>query len=167
MSLAPKWIAVGIGAVTGGLLGVVLGTSVFSDDEPRTNLITVTLPATTTTTSIAPVTTVADTPLAVAPEDSSNPSVATSVFAECDVFVDAGSELPVQLCDRSETVRLVQNLLSANGFDVFPDGKFGPDTAAVVVDFQRSVDLRPNGVVDAFTFRALCEGSAVDICSTG
>lgn len=166
MSIAPKWIAVGIGAVAGGLLGVVLGTTVFGDDEPRTNLITVTLPATTTTTTV-PVTTVADAPLAVAPEDSSNPSVATSVFAECDDFVDAGSELPVQLCDRSETVRLVQNLLSANGFDVFPDGKFGPDTAAVVVEFQRSVDLRPNGVVDAFTFRALCEGSAVDICSTG
>jgi peptidoglycan hydrolase-like protein with peptidoglycan-binding domain len=164
MGVASKWIAVGAGAIAGGSLGVVLGTTVFGDDEPRTNIITVTLPTTTTTTTVAPTTTVVDEPLAEAPSDTVAPG---PTFPECDTFVDSGPDLPVELCDRSDTVRLVQNLLSANGFDVIPDGKFGSSTAEAVVAFQRSVELAPDGVVDAFTFRALCDNSAVDICVTG
>jgi peptidoglycan hydrolase-like protein with peptidoglycan-binding domain len=163
MKVAPKWIGVGIGAVAGLITGVVLGTTVFGDDEPRTNLVAVTLPSTTTST-VAPTTTVADEPLAAAPSDTATSAL---TFAECDTFVDSGPDLPVALCNQSDTVRLVQNLLSANGFDVIPDGKFGPSTAEAVVAFQRSVELTPDGIVDAFTFRALCDGSAVDICVTG
>ena len=163
MSVAPKWIAIGVGAVAGTLVGVLLGVTVFGDDEPRTNLVPVTLPATTTTT-VAPTTTVADTPLAVAPGETSAP---TTTFPDCDTFVDSGPDLPVELCDRSATVRLVQDLLRGNGYEVFSDGKYGPETAEAVVAFQRSVELAPDGVVDAFTFRALCDGSAVDICATG
>ena len=164
MGIAPKWIAVGVGAIAGGLVGIVLGTTVFGDDEPRTNIITVTLPTTTTTTTLAPTTTVVDEPLAAAPSDT---AVSTPAFDTCESFVDSGPDLPVELCDRSDTVRLVQNLLSANGFDVIPDGKFGPETAIATVEFQRSVGLDDDGVVDAFTFRALCDGSAVDICAIG
>ncbi len=165
VSVAPKWTGVGIGAVAGLLVGVLLGTTVFGDDESRTNLVTVTLPATTTTT-VAPTTTsaVSDEPLAAAPSDTAAPG---PTFPECDSFVDSGPDLPVELCNQSDTVRLVQNLLSANGFDVIPDGKFGPSTAEAVAAFQRNVELTPDGVVDAFTFRALCDGSAVDICVTG
>ncbi len=164
MNGAPKWIAVGVGAVAGGVFGVVLGTTVFSDDEPRTNLITVTLPSTTTSTTFAPTTTISDAPLAVAPEDTTS---SRPTFADCDTFTDVGGDLPLRLCDRSDTVRLIQNLLSGNGFDIVPDGKFGPDTAEAVAAFQESVDLRADGVVNAFTFRALCDGSSVDICATG
>ena len=163
MSFAPKWIGVGVGAVAGVLVGVLLGLTVFGDDEPRLNLVAVTLPA-TSTTSTAPTTTVVDAPLAAAPGETSAPP---STFAPCETFVDSGPDLPVELCDRSATVRLVQDLLRSNGHDVFSDGKFGPETAEAVVAFQRSVELRPDGVVDAFTFRALCDGSAVDICVTG
>jgi peptidoglycan hydrolase-like protein with peptidoglycan-binding domain len=163
MSVAPKWIGVGIGAVAGLLVGVLLGTTVFGDDEPRTNLVAVTLPPATTTT-VAPTTTVGDEPLAAAPSDTASPG---PTFPECDTFVDSGPDLPVELCNQSDTVRLVQNLLSANGFDVIPDGKFGRSTAEAVVAFQQSVELTPDGVVDAFTFRALCDRSAVDICVTG
>lgn len=164
MSIAPKWIGIGVGAVAGVLAGVLLGLTVFGDDEPRTNLVTVTLPATTTSTTVAPTTTVADEPLAAAPSEAGEP---IPTFADCESFVNSGPDLPVELCDRSDTVRLVQNLLSANGFDVIPDGKFGPETAIAAVEFQRSVGLDADGVVDAFTFRALCDGSAVDICATG
>lgn len=164
MSIAPKWIGVGVGAVAGVLVGVLLGVTVFGDDEPRTNLVTVTIPATSTTTTVAPITTMADAPLAAAPSETATTS---PVFAECESFVDSGPDLPVELCDRSATVRLVQDLLRGNGHDVFSDGKFGPETAEAVVAFQRSVELRPDGVVDAFTFRALCDGSAVDICVAG
>ena len=165
MSIAPKWIGVGIGAVAGVFVGVLLGLTVFGDDEPRTNLVTVTIPLTTSTT-VAPTTTVVDAPLAAAPSESGATTTVTT-FAECESFVDSGPDLPVELCDRSATVRLVQDLLRGNGYDVFSDGKFGPETAAAVVAFQRSVELRPDGVVDAFTFRAMCDGSAVDICVTG
>lgn len=163
VNIAPKWFGVGIGAVAGVLVGVLLGLTVFGDDEPRLNLVAVTLPATSTTT-IAPTTTVTDSPLAPAPSDTTSPP---STFAPCDTFIDPGPDLPVELCDRSASVRLVQDLLRGNGHDVFSDGKFGPETAAAVVAFQRSVELPPDGVVDAFTFRALCDGSAVDICVTG
>ena len=163
VSIAPKWIGVGIGAVAGVVVGVLLGLTVFGDDEPRTNLVTVTLPATTTST-VAPTITVVDTPLAAAPSES---TTTNPVFAECESFVDSGPDLPVELCDRSATVRLVQDLLRGNGYEVLSDGKFGPDTAEAVVTFQRSLELRPDGVVDAFTFRALCDGSAVDICAAG
>ena len=165
MSIAPKWIGVGIGAVAGMLVGVLLGLTVFGDDEPRTNLVTVTIPVTTTTT-IAPTTTVADAPLAAAPSESGS-TTTNPTFAECESFVDSGPDLPVESCDRSATVRLVQDLLRGNGYDVVSDGKFGPETAEAVAAFQRSVELRADGVVDAFTFRALCDGSAVDICVTG
>ena len=164
MSIAPKWIGVGIGAVAGVFVGVLLGLTVFGDDEPRTNLVTMTLPATTTST-VAPTTSVADAPLAAAPSETT--TTTNPAFAECESFVDSGPDLPVELCDRSATVRLVQDLLRGNGYDVFSDGKFGPDTAEAVVTFQRSLELRPDGVVDAFTFRALCDGSAVDICAAG
>lgn len=164
MNIAPKWVGVGIGAVAGVVVGVLLGLTVFGDDEPRTNLVTMTLPATTTST-VAPTTSVADAPLAAAPSETT--TTTNPAFAECESFVDSGPDLPVELCDRSATVRLVQDLLRGNGYDVFSDGKFGPDTAEAVVAFQRSVELRPDGVVDAFTFRALCDGSAVDICVTG
>lgn len=163
MSIAPKWIGVGVGAVAGVLVGALLGLTVFGDDEPRTNLVTVTLP-TTTSSTVAPTTTVADAPLAAAPSET---TTTNPTFADCESFVDSGPDLPVELCDRSATVRLVQDLLRGNGYDVVSDGKFGPDTAEAVSAFQRSVELRADGAVDAFTFRALCDGSAVDICVTG
>jgi peptidoglycan hydrolase-like protein with peptidoglycan-binding domain len=56
----------------------------------------------------------------------------------------------------NETVRRLQERLSASGFDVGPaDGKFGPRTERAVRDFQRSQGLRADGVVGRRTFGAL------------
>lgn len=164
MAVAPKWIAVGVGAVAGLLVGIVLGTTVFQRDEPRTTLVPITLPSTTTTTTLGPTTTVADSPLALAPSDAGAPA---PTFAPCERFTATGPDLPVQLCDSGATVRLVQDLLRGNGFEIGSDGRYGPETATAVADFQGRVALPVDGVVDAFTFGALCDGSAVDICAAG
>ena len=56
----------------------------------------------------------------------------------------------------NETVRRLQERLSASGFDVgAADGKFGPRTERAVRDFQRSQGLRADGVVGRRTFGAL------------
>lgn len=162
MKVRATWIAVAVGAVTGLATGVLLGVYVFDDDPPRTNLITVTTPAPTVTTTESPTTTTtSDAP--VGPESASAP---TSTFAPCDSFTGAGSDLPVGLCEGGDIVRLVQDLLRANGYDVTSDGRYGPQTAEAVVAFQQSVELPSDGTVDTFTFRALCDESPVDICAT-
>ncbi|MDA0372125.1 MAG: peptidoglycan-binding domain-containing protein [Actinobacteria bacterium] len=161
MKVPATWIAVAVGSVTGLATGVLLGVYVFDDDPPRTNLITVTTPAPTVATTVSPTTTTSDAP--VGPESVSTPP---STFAPCDTFTGAGSDLPVGLCEGGDIVRLVQDLLRANGYDVTSDGRYGPQTAEAVVAFQQSVDLPSDGTVDAFTFRALCDESPVDICAT-
>ncbi|MDT0264775.1 peptidoglycan-binding protein [Streptomyces sp. DSM 44915] len=50
---------------------------------------------------------------------------------------------------RGPDVYAVQHLVTHRGFATEPDGIFGPNTAAAVADFQESVGLTANGVVDA------------------
>lgn len=49
--------------------------------------------------------------------------------------------------DRGIEVRLLQEALFNLGFDILPDGIFGPITRAMVIDFQASKGLDPDGVV--------------------
>jgi peptidoglycan hydrolase-like protein with peptidoglycan-binding domain len=58
--------------------------------------------------------------------------------------------------DRGSAVKQLQKALAALGYDPgTPDGVFGQDTQAAVVDFQRSNDLQPDGIVGAETARIL------------
>ncbi len=53
------------------------------------------------------------------------------------------------------TVKLIQGWLCYHGFKVVVDGGYGKATAAQVRHFQRAKGLRPTGVVDDATWRAL------------
>jgi peptidoglycan hydrolase-like protein with peptidoglycan-binding domain len=53
------------------------------------------------------------------------------------------------------TVRLIQGWLCCHGFKVVVDGGYGKATAKQVRTFQRANGLRPTGVVDDETWRAL------------
>jgi hypothetical protein len=163
MRVPAKWVAVAVGAVGGLTTGVLLGIYVFDDDPPRTNLVTVTTPAPAPATTVPLSTTSTEAPVA---SESGSSTTPPSTFASCSTFTGAGSDLPVGLCEGGDIVRLVQDLLRANGYDVSSDGRFGPQTAEAVAAFQESMDLPVDGSVDAFTFRALCDESPVDICAT-
>jgi peptidoglycan hydrolase-like protein with peptidoglycan-binding domain len=52
-------------------------------------------------------------------------------------------------------VTLLQQKLAALGYQVTPDGSFGPGTKAAVMQFQTSKGLPATGVVDAATWQAL------------
>lgn len=57
--------------------------------------------------------------------------------------------------DRGEPVRIAQWLLRRAGQPIAVDGVFGPRTEAATRAFRGSVNLRPTGVVDIDTWRAL------------
>lgn len=59
--------------------------------------------------------------------------------------------------DRSEDVRLLQETLTARGFDVPTTGYFGDITTAAVRRFQTSVSLVADGIVGTRTQNALYE----------
>ena len=57
---------------------------------------------------------------------------------------------------RGPAVQLLQLALDRAGFGPLGrDGAFGPATASALRDFQRAMDLRPDGVAGALTHRAL------------
>jgi peptidoglycan hydrolase-like protein with peptidoglycan-binding domain len=57
---------------------------------------------------------------------------------------------------RNESVRSLQERLTASGFDAGPaDGRFGPRTERALRDFQRSQGLRADGIAGRRTFGAL------------
>ena len=49
--------------------------------------------------------------------------------------------------DRGNDVRRVQEALARFGFDIIPDGEFGPVTEGLVIDFQQIHGLEPDGIV--------------------
>lgn len=61
----------------------------------------------------------------------------------------------MQIGDRGLEVRRLQEALAALGFDIIPDGDFGPITHGIVIDFQASRGLVPDGIVGAKTKKAL------------
>ena len=57
--------------------------------------------------------------------------------------------------DVGSEVRALQEALAAQGFDIVPDGVFGPITRGIVIDFQSSHALVPDGIVGPATKAAL------------
>lgn len=167
-----------VGGTLGTTVGLVIGLLVVRNDAatpPRTELVPVSLPSASTTAAPTPPT--GDSPLAVAPSDTSMGSSTTTeatasetstpttvAITQCEEYARLPEGLPVQICDRSETVRLVQEMLSALGYQIVADGVFGPGTARTVIEYQSSHGLTANGVVDGTTFDSLCANSPVDFC---
>lgn len=84
--------------------------------------------------------------------------------AGCDgVYDDAGSgELPIRRCTRGLPVEVVQTLLVLAGYDVDPDGYFGPGTTATVVQFQRDHGLADDALVGPLTWAQLLRSAGID-----
>jgi N-acetylmuramoyl-L-alanine amidase len=57
--------------------------------------------------------------------------------------------------DSGNLVFLVQSALLAKGYNLAPDGKFGPATRNAVLDFQRKNGLSADGIVGPNTFERL------------
>lgn len=157
-----------VGGTLGLVVGIVIGLVVVGDDEaPTYNFISVTTAAApSTTTTLAPVT---DDALAVAPGDSGSAGSAVEPVvlddSPCDAITKMPPGLPLIKCDRSTTVRLVQELLVALGYDVRVDGDFGPDTQTAVATFQKENNLTVDGIVDGPTFDLLCTSAPGDLCT--
>jgi peptidoglycan hydrolase-like protein with peptidoglycan-binding domain len=60
--------------------------------------------------------------------------------------------------DDGDLVQYLQEKLNAMGWDLELDGEFGPETQAVVKQFQRDHDLAADGIVGPRTWEALEEG---------
>lgn len=62
---------------------------------------------------------------------------------------------PITPGARSKMVRVVQEWLGLNGFNVVIDGQYGPATVAAVREFQTKAGLRATGTVDPKTYARL------------
>lgn len=61
----------------------------------------------------------------------------------------------VQQGDTGNDVMFIQERLSEAGYQLTPDGSFGPGTKRQLLAFQNNNSLPTNGVVDTLTFKAL------------
>lgn len=68
---------------------------------------------------------------------------------------DISAYRTVRAGERGNAVKLLQYLLSSDGFDVYPDGVFGAATRNALVDFQLLNGLEPDGVAGPATYRRL------------
>jgi peptidoglycan hydrolase-like protein with peptidoglycan-binding domain len=69
--------------------------------------------------------------------------------------------------DEGPEVFAIQHLLRANGYNVTPDGKFGPQTRTEVRNFQIAKGLGADGIVGPLTWAALIQGNQIDQGDTG
>jgi peptidoglycan hydrolase-like protein with peptidoglycan-binding domain len=60
--------------------------------------------------------------------------------------------------DCGDDVQYLQEQLNEMGWDLEPDGEFGPETQAVVKQFQKDNDLTSDGIVGPNTWAALGKG---------
>ena len=74
---------------------------------------------------------------------------------------------PIRRGSVGKKVRLVQELLCVNGFNVVIDGKFGPATQHSVCQFQEKRGLKVDGIVFEITFRDIyCISRTVNTCNS-
>lgn len=63
----------------------------------------------------------------------------------------------IQLNDKGNNVKDLQIKLKSVGYSISIDGIFGPQTQAVVVEFQKNNNLKPDGVVGSKTMEEIDE----------
>jgi peptidoglycan hydrolase-like protein with peptidoglycan-binding domain len=73
---------------------------------------------------------------------------------DCAEYVP-NEQLPLTLCDKGDLVLQVQQVLAASGYEVTPDGFFGPATDAAVREFQADHGLEAHGIIGNATWAAL------------
>jgi peptidoglycan hydrolase-like protein with peptidoglycan-binding domain len=69
--------------------------------------------------------------------------------------------------DEGPEVFAIQHLLRANGYNVTPDGMFGPQTRTEVRNFQLAKGLGADGIVGPLTWAALIQGNQIDQGDSG
>ena len=80
---------------------------------------------------------------------------------------DVSAYKTVQAGDRGNAVKLLQFLLTSDGFDVAADGVFGAATKNALVDFQLLNGLEPDGIAGAATYRRLLTADETPALSEG
>jgi hypothetical protein len=96
------------------------------------------------------------TPTAPPTETSAEPQAET----EGNLRLAAGATLAEG--DSGARVRRLQRALASLGYEVTPDGEFGPGTTAAVRAFQEDAGLDADGVAGSATVSALNEALAAD-----
>lgn len=78
-----------------------------------------------------------------------NPAAAGSEQSEVN------AEPIVRIDNRGRAVEMAQERLSAHGYEIQVDGRFGPGTDNIVREFQEDHGLMPDGVIGPRTWKAL------------
>jgi hypothetical protein len=94
------------------------------------------------------------------PEAPTTTSVTTAPGSEAPPTLRIPESGTLSEGDTGQRVRRLQRALAELGFDVSPDGAFGPGTTAAVRDFQEDAGLDADGVVGSETARAINEALA-------
>jgi len=79
----------------------------------------------------------------------------STTTGSCGEYGAAENDYPVRRCEAGAAVGGVQLMLIRRGFDIEPDGYFGPATDAAVRQFQSSVGLEVDGLVGPEPWQAL------------
>jgi peptidoglycan hydrolase-like protein with peptidoglycan-binding domain len=69
--------------------------------------------------------------------------------------------------DQAPEVTAIQHLLRSLGYNLNPDGIFGPQTRQQVIAFQNAKNLSADGIVGPNTWAALIQGNMIDQGDTG
>lgn len=124
-----------------------LGDSSSSSTSTTTNGAAVTSPTSTSTTS----------PTAVTAGTGSSVESTTTTAATGSRVVTSPSD-NVRLGDTGDGVSQIQTALKGLGYDLEPDGQFGPVTDRAVRDYQSKNNLTVDGVVGPKTWEKLGAG---------
>lgn len=73
----------------------------------------------------------------------------------CGFYDESRIDLPIITCNRNWAVQMFQEGLRASGFNVNPDGYFGPGTQIAVLGYQQRLGLEMTGHIDADTWSSM------------
>lgn len=109
---------------------------------------------TTTTVQSSTATTAKPTATTTKPTTTAKPTTTTTKTTTPPRVVDKPSD-NVRLGDSGKGVEQIQTALTAHGFKVVVDGKFGPATDQAVRAFQKKNGLKQDGIVGPITWAKL------------